>query len=887
MKLLYTFCFSILTTLSYAQTLHGVVTDENNTPLPYTTVYVPQLKKGTASNEDGIYELKLPRGKYRLVFQYLGYRSQEKDITMDGGDNRLDIQLVTEPVQLQNVIVTDDREDPAYTIMRKAIAKAKYHTQQIDSFRTTVYIKGSGRLKGLPWLFRKKLEKELAKEGIDTATAFTTESVSELTYKRPNQYDERVISVHSVGEDNNTSPAGFINGSFYEPEMNGAVSPLSPRAFAYYRFEYLGEYADRGHLINKIKVTPRSRGDNVFEGTIYIVDQLWSIHSLDLNTYIWGILFNINQVYAPIEENAWLPINNIFNVSGQFFGFKFEYKYFANMSDYVIALNPDLEFEFDVIDDKIEPEVAKSAEKALEGATEISTLQTLGSGEEVSRKQLRKLLKEYEKQEQKDWGQDTLQDVIEVTSQQIDTLAYKRDSFYWEQIRPIPLTQYEVKGYRVLDSIAREEQKEEDLAQDSVTVTIGSQSGASVSSRSKSDFQPKDLLLGANYKLGEKVRFGIDSPLNTIHFNTVDGYNAAYSVRLYSRAYPRWSIAPTVRYAFSRKHLNYALRNSYSGGPRGKRWAVILEGGHYPVQLNPDEPIHPMVNTFMSLLFERNYLRLYEKDFVQVGFQKDFTDRVKVSLEAEWSNNKMLRNHSDFKVFNSDKRVYTSNIPYNAQIGDTAFPRYNATKLRLGITARPWLKYRIRNGRKSIIGNSSPTLSMMVRSGLNNALESDIEFSHIEVGFKHDIPFAGGGVMNLKSIAGTFVGNNNMYFPDFKHFLGNQLPFATTDPVGSFRLLEYYRFSTQSSYATAHVHYQFRKLLATHLLEVRLAGIKENFFVNVLETKGSNHYAEVGYGLNYILRVFRLEFVTSWEDFKYRDWGVRIGIATNLDNLFD
>ena len=71
---------------------------------------------------------------------------------------------------------------------------------------------------------------------------------------------------------------------FYLPEVVNAISPLSPRAFSYYKFEYQGSFMERGYEINKIKVTPRSKGDDVFEGEIYIREDFWNIHSLDMTT---------------------------------------------------------------------------------------------------------------------------------------------------------------------------------------------------------------------------------------------------------------------------------------------------------------------------------------------------------------------------------------------------------------------------------------------------------------------------------------------------------------------------------------------------------------------------------------------------------------------------
>jgi hypothetical protein len=73
---------------------------------------------------------------------------------------------------LQSVTVRADKEDPAYTVMRKAIAKAKYHTQQIDAYSAKVYLKGKGQLKDYPWLAKKELEKE----GITKDRVFISES---------------------------------------------------------------------------------------------------------------------------------------------------------------------------------------------------------------------------------------------------------------------------------------------------------------------------------------------------------------------------------------------------------------------------------------------------------------------------------------------------------------------------------------------------------------------------------------------------------------------------------------------------------------------------------------------------------------------------------------
>jgi hypothetical protein len=136
----------------------------------------------------------------------------------------------------------------------------------------------------------------------------------------------------------------------------------------------------------------------------------------------------------------------------------------------------------------------------------------------------------------------------------------------------------------------------------------------------------------------------------------------------------------------------------------------------------------------------------------------------------------------------------------------------------------------------------------------------------IELGLKHEIKVGVRGTLTFDFSGGTFLNSKQMYFMDFKHFLGNKTPFSTTDPVGSFRQLDYYANSTADKYFAANVHYHFRKFMVTRVPIIRLTGIRENIFVNYLATPSSKNYAEFGYGIDGILRIFRLEASAAFQD---------------------
>lgn len=861
------FFFSIINQLS-AQSIKGTIRDPEGEPLPFATIYIRNIETGTTTNSEGYFEYNLPSGKYDLVFQYLGYKSQVKFVEVLSESVETNIVLAPHTFMLKDVVVQAGKEDPAYTIMRKAIAKSKYHLQQLDSYTSQVYIKGSGRLIKSPFFLRK----EIAKEGIDSTTAFVSESIREVKYTRPNIYEENVISIRSSGDDNNTSPDGFINGSFYEPKIADAISPLSPKAFGYYRFEYLGTFKDRDYEVSKIRVIPRSKGDGVFSGEIFIVEDYWSIHSLDLKTTYLGIEFDISQIYNPIENKAWMPVSHKFDIHGTFFGFEFEYNYLATISDYIITLNQDLVSEIVVVDEKVDKELAVELKKQNSNIS-AETIAKMNNGQKMTRKELRKLMKSYEKAEKE---KDTIPDIAYINSMSVDSLAHKKDSLYWINKRPIPLSDYEIKGYRKMDSMDIVEKRE---AEGDTIKTKKRKNG-------KEGFQITDLLFGNTYKVADKTHLELKSPIPNINFNTVEGYNFFYQIK-FTKTFKNkhWlEIAPNVRYAFSRNKTSGMLQTTYRFGQESKKKSIIINGGRYVSQINNSDPIPSIINTFSSLLYEGNFMKLYEKEFISLQFNQKISDKYRYSLKAEYANRQPLQNNTDHTWFDKSNRNYTSNVPNNVEIGNTSFLENQAFLTEFNFSFKPWAKYYIENKKKKTIKDSSPDINITYKSALPIG-NTDISYHNLEFDIKHAINIGIRGRLNFRAAAGTFITNDKMTFLDFKHFTGNRTPVQITDVVSSYRLLPYYDLSTSGSYFNLLTHYQFRKFLLSRMKFVQKRGIKESVFANYLGTDSSDHYTELGYSIENIFRIFRIEGVASFQNGEYLDWGIRIGIASNLSNL--
>jgi len=199
---------------------------------------------------------------------------------------------------------------------------------------------------------------------------------------------------------------------------------------------------------------------------------------------------------------------------------------------------------------------------------------------------------------------------------------------------------------------------------------------------------------------------------------------------------------------------------------------------------------------------------------------------------------------------------------------------------------RPWVKYRIRNGYKQRIDGSSPFFSVEYKKGFKNIGGSDVDFDLLDLGVRYGVKTGIRGRLDANIHAGAFLNNRSLYFMDYKHFLGNRTPIVTTDPDGSFRLLDYYSNSTSDKYLTAIVHYHFRKLILSRIPKLRLLGIQENIFGAILTTPVTGAYTEVGYSIDGILRVFRIEAAASFQNGNYNNYGFRIGIASSITSGF-
>ncbi|NLK15746.1 MAG: TonB-dependent receptor plug domain-containing protein [Bacteroidales bacterium] len=87
--------------------IKGKVTDINNEPLIGASVFLPELNKGTITNQAGEYLISnIPNGKIKIQFSFVGYNTEMKIVDITQPENKVDALLTIAIIQSQEVVIT-------------------------------------------------------------------------------------------------------------------------------------------------------------------------------------------------------------------------------------------------------------------------------------------------------------------------------------------------------------------------------------------------------------------------------------------------------------------------------------------------------------------------------------------------------------------------------------------------------------------------------------------------------------------------------------------------------------------------------------------------------------------------------------------------------------
>lgn len=809
------FCISLF---SLAQ-VTGTVTSAKDSLLPFVNIYIENTFTGTTSNEDGFYELDYNKpGEVTIVFQYLGYKTLKKNVTIDNFPFKLDISLIEEEISLSEVVINAE-ENPANQIIRNTIAKRKENLNKIQAFKADFYSRGLIRIKNAP-------EKILGQEvgdlggGLDSTRSgviYLSETISKLDFKSPNKLKEKILASKVSGDDNGFSfnNASDVDYNFYNNTIeigNQLVSPISDFAFSYYRYKLEGVfYDDRGNLINKIRVNPKRENDRVFSGLVYIIEDQWSLYGLELTVtgdqaqLPAAESITLTQNFSFSEKDAfWVIISQSIDFKYGLFGIKGDGRFTAVFSNY-----------------NFKPEFAKRT---------------------FTR---------------------------EVVSFADD--ANKKDSLYWNAIRPVPLTLEENKDYIQKDSI--QTLKESKPYLDSLDLA-------------NNNFKIFDLITGYSYQNSHKnYRFSFSGPLRAMSFNTVQGANARanFSFRKNYDEFRRFfSANASINYSISDKRLRPTGSLTYKFNNISRPYLTI-SGGNKVEQFNPSNPISISVNGIASLFFEDNYMKLYDRTFIQAAYSQELLNGFRFFSTLSYEKRKPLFNTSTNLFINDEFDDYTSNNPLDEEgLGTAPFVEHSLVKLYL--TGRinfgqNYLSYP--NSKFNIPNSKYPTLYLSYEKGFA-AENSQYNFDQLKVRLTQSFDIGNKGNFKYNLKAGTFFNAEDIAFMDFQHFNGNQTSVGTTSNyINTFNNLPYYKFSTNSSYAEFHAEHDFKGFILGKIPFLNKLNYNLVVGAHVLSTETITPYQEYSIGIDNLgwgkFRLLRFDYLRSYQN-GFQSDGVVFGL---------
>lgn len=319
--------------LSQKALLQGKITDEKGEPLAFATLHLKNTTIGTTSNANGNYSLQVALGSYEVVVQYPGQKSITKQINVQEAKTYLlDFVLPDEDEEIQAITVQAQAINYADEVIRNAQKNRKKYLEESPDYQCKVYVKGLARLNEKP----KQVFGE-STAGLDTGIVYLSESISEVSYQRsPRRYKEVVVASKVSGDREGFSfnQAASLNFNFYQNLVGqglserGFVSPIANLAFNYYNYKWEGQFMEDSLLINKIRVIPKRSSDPVWEGYIYITEDTWRIHSVDLSfddkrpvDFIRS--GSIKQVYTRPDKKSteWVLLSQNFSFQFKLFGF--------------------------------------------------------------------------------------------------------------------------------------------------------------------------------------------------------------------------------------------------------------------------------------------------------------------------------------------------------------------------------------------------------------------------------------------------------------------------------------------------------------------------------------------------------------------------------------
>ena len=808
MKFKLLFAFLLFSGFLFSQ-IKGKVTDSKGNALPYASVTVEKTYNGTSTNENGEYELNVKKtGSYTLVFKILGYKTKTISQEINSFPVIINVTLLDEEYSIDEVVVKSG-ENPANGIIRSAIANRKKNTDKTDKFEADFYSRGIFRVKDIPKKFMgvEIGDMEGNLDSTGSGVIYQSETVSKIKFEKPNNLKEEIIASKVAGNDK-----GF--------SFNTAINT---------NYDFYQNTID----FNIPMISPIA--SNAFTYYKYKIEDTFTD---SYNNYVYKIKVTPKRDNEPVFEGYIYIVDETYAI----YAVDLDIKGYRSQQEFLETLKLVQNFNYNP-DNKIWVKSLQS----FDFKAGVFMMKFNGIFTHVFSNY--NFVDSFDK---KTFGSE----VVTFAEK-----SNKKEDSYWLENRPVPLTEEETSNYVKKDSVYKVRNSQVYL--DSVDA---------ISNR----FKLTKIITGYTFNNSFKEkRFNYQGLFNlsSFNFNTVQGYHigSGFSYSSYNEEkQKRTSITSDFQYGFSDQRLR-PTGGFYHKFNNTNDAFIRLIGGNKVNQFNSSEPISGIVNSISSLVFKNNFMKLYEKEFVEIGTGREVVNGLFLNANLAYENRKPLFNTTNQSWVNTDD-VYSSNNPLNPNSDAVAaIEEHHLTKFSLSSRIVFGQKYITRpDGKVNMNEGKYPMLGFTYTKAFL-ATHKGYEYDFLEARLNYSKTLANKGDLQLNMKAGKFFGGDNISFVDYKHFNGNQTHVRIDGQYNtSFNLLPYYTQSTNNQYFETHVSYNDNGYFMNKIPLLNKLGWNLVGGFHQLVTSDNKPYQEMTVGLDRIgfgkFKIFRVDYVRSYQD---------------------
>ncbi|WP_291274088.1 DUF5686 family protein [Flavobacterium sp.] len=315
-------------TFVLAQTkVSGVVLDDKNKPISYSTVAFKNSAEGVMTDENGKFYLESKKNYSILVVSNVGYTS--KEITLNGEHNYDLKVLLSADKEIEAVTVysgkTSKKNNPAIDILRKIWERKKKNgLRQFDQYKFDKYEKIEFDINSIDSTFMKnKIFKkmEFVFKHVDTSDItgknflpiFINETLSEVYGDNINKRNKEVLKANKYsgfGNANNDGVNAFLKDLYAEYDIynnylkffdKDFVSPLSRTGIQVYNYVLADSSFIDKKWCYKIVYYPRRKNELTFKGDFWVNDTTYAIKTINLEASKSANINWVRDIYIEQE----------------------------------------------------------------------------------------------------------------------------------------------------------------------------------------------------------------------------------------------------------------------------------------------------------------------------------------------------------------------------------------------------------------------------------------------------------------------------------------------------------------------------------------------------------------------------------------------------------